>query len=274
VSKPVPSDHATTVPAPNRRLVVLALALVVMLHGVLVMIWVMPVNPFRDAVGQQRLSSYINPYFEQSWSVFAPTPRRGGENVRIRAYIGEPGAKNGTVTEWFDITTDEDARTKYLLNPSRFHSATRRLGGNINGAVGKFNAVQKRLVAASFVDTPRSELEKLIRANNTAGYGGLVNADDYLRNDEMLTRFGTMYATARWGDGITMVQFLVGRRTVPAYALRNKIELEDVPFQYYPVGWRSVIKGEAQAQAAFDDYVTRVPVKKSRASDADKEAGE
>ena len=146
MTKPVPSEHATTIPRPSRRAVVLGLAAVVMLHSLLVMIWVMPVNPFRDAIGQQRLASYINPYFEQSWSVFAPTPRRGGENVKIRAFIGDPESKNGVVTEWFDITTDEDARVKYLVNPSRFHSATRRLGGNLNASLGKFNDAQRRLL--------------------------------------------------------------------------------------------------------------------------------
>ena len=42
--------------------------------------------------------------------MFAPTPRRGGENVQVRAYNGE----TGTTTDWFDITADEDERILHV----------------------------------------------------------------------------------------------------------------------------------------------------------------
>lgn len=228
------------------------------------MIWVMPVNPVRDAVGQQRVSSYINPYFEQSWSVFAPTPRRGGENVVIRAFIGDPTKKNGgTVTEWHDITADADARTKYLVNPSRFHSATRRLGGNVNNAMAAFAIPQRQVVAANFYQTSRTKIGPLLQKGNRAGPRGEANIVGYVQTDEMLTRFGTMYATARWGKGVSMVQFRIGHRSVPNYAERNEVDFSDVPFTYYLVGWRKAMTADKEAQAAFDDYVDRVPVKKT-----------
>lgn len=254
-----PSPHATAIPRVSRRSAILVLVVLAAFHSLLVMLWVMPENPFRDAVGNQRLASYINPYFEQSWSVFAPTPRRGGENVIIRGYIGKPFSHTGKVTPWYDVTADEDARIKYLANPSRFHSATRRLGGNINSSMAQFNATQQQLVAANFVKTPRSRLGELLNQTNKVGAAGQVNTIGYLNNDEMLTRFGTMYARARWGKGVTMVEFRVGHRSVPNFSVRNEVDFRDVPFSYYLIGWRIAMPGNADAQNAFDGYVKKAP---------------
>jgi hypothetical protein len=272
VDKPDPTPHATAIPSVARRLVILVIGLVFAIHTFLVFVWISPVNPFRDAVGPKNVSSYINnPVFdfEQSWSVFAPTPRRGGENVRIRAFIGKPGSKNGTVTDWYDITADEDQRIKYLVNPSSIHSATRRLGGNINKAMGAYNAAQKRVVAANFVMTPRSKMVTALDQTNTHGVQGRLNNEDYVRNDEMLTRFGTMYAIARWGKGVSMVQFLVGHRTVPNFTSRNDVNFLDVPFHYNKIGWRKAIPGSADAQAAFNGYVDQAPAKSPAKKDGE-----
>lgn len=256
-----PSRHTTELPSPARKSIVWVIAFVAALHSFLVMLWVMPVNPIRDAVGQQRLAQYINNDimpFEQSWSVFAPTPRRGGENVVVRAYIGDPKKGEGKLTNWFDITADEDRRIQYLVNPARIHSATRRLGGNINASMPKFNARQQLLTRGNYVETSTkvlySRLEKLnptpIGRNDVVGYA---------ENDAMLTRFLTMYATARWGEGITMIQYRVGHRSVPNYSKRKEIDFRDVPYTYYTFGFRKPLHVGGDAQKAFDRYVEKAP---------------
>jgi hypothetical protein len=238
-----PSRHATELPSRGRRAVVAGIAVMAVIHSVLVMVWVMPTNPIRDAIGADRVSRYINNDvvpFEQSWSVFAPTPRRGGENVQIRAYNGE----TGTTTDWFDITADEDERIRHIPNPSRIHTVTRRLGGGANEHFADLSSAQLDLISS---ETP-SRLEMIRRL-----------PDDYVDIDEMLTRFGTMYAIARWGDGVTMVQVKVGHRRVPAFAKRDRVDFRDVPFTYRTLGWRTTLPGDAGAQAAFDDYVEQAP---------------
>lgn len=263
---PKASPHATTIPPIGRRLVIVAIGVVFAVHTFLVTLWVMPQNPYWDAVGRENLSEYINNDvfpFEQSWSVFAPTPRRGGENVKVRAYYGTPGEDDTRVTNWFDITADEDQRIKYLVNPSRFHSATRRLGGNINSTVGQFNEQQRLVIGGILLTSPRSELEKLLLRYNTKGLAGRSAIKQYLDNDEMLTRYGTMYANARWGKGVTAVEFQVGHRSVPNFSKRHEINFLDVPFTYYRVGIRKAMPGNADAQAAFDGYVRKAPAPKS-----------
>ena len=239
----VPTRHATELPSAGRRAIVLGIALAFAVHSVLVMVWVMPTNPIRDAIGPGRVDAYVNNGivpFEQSWSVFAPTPRRGGENVHVRAYDGE----TGTTTGWYDITADEDKRILHVPNPSRIHSVTRRLGGEVNEKLPELTEAQLDLISS---DTPSRD--QLVRRL----------PDDLVRLDEMLTRFASMYAVARWGDRVSMVQVRVGHRSVPAYAKRGRVDLADVPFTSRTIGWRTAVPGGAAAQAAFDAYVDRAP---------------
>lgn len=236
-----PSRHATDLPSGARRVVVWAIAVVAAIHTTLVVLWVMPTNPIRDAIGNDRVEHYMDNRvipFEQSWSVFAPTPRRADENVSVRAYLGE----TGTTTEWFDITADEDKRIRHLVNPSRIHVVTRRLGGTANELLAGFSDDQREIVTS---DTPS-------RRGMTRGL-----PRDYVAVDDMLTRFVTMYAVARWGDGVTMVQVRIGHRLVPPFAKRQRVNLQDVPFTVQTLGWRKAKRGEAAAQVAFDGYVER-----------------
>ena len=235
-----PTRHATELPSAGRRAVVVVIALVFAVHSALVTVWVMPSNPIRDGAG--RVDAYVNNGFvpfEQSWSVFAPTPRRGGENVHVRAYDGE----TGTTTDWYDITADEDERILHVPNPSRIHAVTRRLGGDVNAQLPGLTEAQVDLISS---DSPSHD--QLVRRL----------PDDLVRVDEMLTRFATMYA-ARWDDRVSMVQVRIGHRSVPAFAKRDRVDLVEVPFTYQTIGWRKPVYGDAAAQAAFDGYVDRAP---------------
>jgi hypothetical protein len=238
----MPTRHATVIPSGGRRAVLWVIAAIAVVHSVLVALWVTPTNPIRDAIGSGRVDAYITNGivpFEQSWSVFAPTPRRGGESVQVRAYNGETGA----TTDWFDITADEDERILHVPNPARIHAVTRRLGGSANEQLADLTATQLDLVSSD--EPSRREMLRLL-------------PDDYVDLDEMLTRFGTMYAIARWGDGITQVQIKIGHRRVPVFANRARADFLDVPFTYRTIGWRKAWRSDADAQAAFDDYVERV----------------
>lgn len=265
------SRHRTEAPRPTRRALVWLLASAALIHSLLIMVWVMPDNPTRQAVGAQRLADYVTPYFEQSWSVFAPTPRRGGENVVVRAYVGDiKHLDQGKVSPWFDVTADEDARIKYLVNPSRIHTATRRLGGNINAAMAKFSTRQKLLVRGGYVTASPDVLVARLKKLNRSGAGGVANIQAFGTHQEMLTRFLSMYARARWGRDVTMIQYAVGHRSVPNFNVRHDEKFLDVPFTYYAFGWRKVIGASDDAQDAFDGYVDRAPAGQLRQATAKK----
>ena len=122
----------------------------------------------------------------------------------------------------------------------------------------KFNARQQLLTRGNYVETSTqvlySRLEKLnptpVGRNDVVGYA---------ENDTMLTRFLTMYATARWGEGITMIQYRVGHRSVPNYSKRKEVDFRDVPYTYYTSGFRKPIFAGGDAQKAFDRYVEKAP---------------
>lgn len=242
MSEPAASRHATELPSVGRRAVVLAIALVFAIHSVLVLVWVMPTNPIRSAIGPHLVEGYIDNKvvpFEQNWSVFAPTPRRAGENVQVRAHFGE----TGRTTAWFDITGDDDRHLRHLLNPSRVHPVTRRLGGEANDQFAGLTDGQLDLIQS---DTPpRKKLERL--------------PHDYVVVDDMLTRFASLYAGARWGDGVSRVQVRVGHRLVPTFAKRHRVDLRSVPFTLETLGWRKAVRGDAAARAAFDGFVVKAP---------------
>ena len=235
--EPALSRHATELPSVGRRAIVLAIALLFAIHSILVVVWVMPTNPIRDAIGSRVVEGYIENEivpFEQNWSVFAPTPRRAGENMLVRAYVGE----TGRTTEWFDITGDDDDRVRHLLNPSRIHPVTRRLGGEANDQFAELTDTQLELIRS---DTPtRTTMDGL--------------PDDYALVDDLLTRFASLYAIARWGDGVSQVQVRVGHRLVPPFAKRHRVDLEDVPFTHVTLGWRKAVRGDVAARRAFEGY--------------------
>ena len=238
-----PTRHGTQLPSGRSRAAVWGIALLAAFHSFLIMLWVMPVNPIRDAVGQERLAKYINDDlfpFEQSWSVFGahPPPRRrerGHPSLHRR-----PEEWYRPLTNWFDITTDEDAQIKYLVNPARIHSATRRLGGNINTSIPKLTEQQRLLLRGEYVETsPTALYKRLVELNPTPA--GRASVAGYAQNEEMVLRFATMYATARWGEGVSMIQYRVGHRSVPNYSKRRDANFLDVPFTYYTFGFRKAI---------------------------------
>src|SRR5690606_10171009 len=54
----------------------------VLLHTFVIATWVGPSTPVREAIGTDTLRSYVHPVFDQSWRIFAPTPRRVAVNFQ------------------------------------------------------------------------------------------------------------------------------------------------------------------------------------------------
>jgi hypothetical protein len=249
------SRHRTTEGRVAPRAVAWILALLAAVHCFLILLWVAPVNPLRDAVGNERLTGYINPYFEQSWSVFAPTPRRISDSIRIRAVVEDPKTGKSTRTEWVDVTTLVSRKIKYDVTPARIEEATRRIGSRINSSMFKFNDQQKLLVQGGYLTTSTRKLAEGLLAAKGNGKGDAAEINSYIVYDEMLVRFATMYAEGKWDGKVSQIQYKVGYQQVPAYAQRNNVKLGDVRVTYWDFGWRKAIPASADGQRAFDDYV-------------------
>lgn len=238
-------------PRPWQKALLLVVALLAAVHTLLVVAWLAPTSPVRNAVGQARLVTYIDPYFQQSWSAISPNAQQIDETLRFRAQVLDVETSKKKITPWFDLTSKEDRFRKYDLEPARVHLINRRLATNLNASMFALNATQRELVNKDYVKVPVVQL-----AAKLQGAGSVPAAvSNYMTYDQMTVQFLSLYAAAQTGDEVLKIQYKVGRRTVPAFKDRKTVELGDKKFTYFAFGWRHAYASQLDAQSAFDSYL-------------------
>ena len=217
-------------------------------------LWLSPASPARDSVGSAALNSYVMPYFDQGWSELDPRLQRVDETFRIRAQLQVADKKKPRLTPWIDLTKAEAGPLRHDADPARVHVMARRLATGLNAAMFSLEPAQRKLVRGTYIEMPIVALEQsLDKAGSDAR---AVQA--YLSYDQMATEFASMYARAKWPDDTILgVQYLVGRRTVPKHADRDKKTLSDVDYLWFAFGYRRAFKGSYESQVAFDSYVKK-----------------
>jgi hypothetical protein len=249
-----PDDALPTPPArprPDRRhprIVHAALGLVVVVlvgHLGATLLWSSASNPVRAAVGDENLRGYMLPFFQQSWSVFAPEPVSSDISLDVRALpSGETEA-----TEWFTVTDRDIANgVTHHLVPSRTYLT------NFSLARGYFRAFQalgdgaKPAVGQSLdLDDWRPELAADIAATSDAGDGAVQS---YLDHEEALNRVASAVAVAQWGE-VDDVQVRV--RITPVTPFEQRADPDPNPeFRFVTTGWRSPLPDSTLDQGAVD----------------------
>lgn len=122
VAEPTPateSAHHAAVPGRLAQGITAVIVAAALAHTAIVGLWALPATPVSDAVGRQTLSSYVLPWWEQSWSIFAPIPLRADWTLRVRAKVEAPGSGRIRVTPWSDVAA------RPSTNPSRASLAPR-----------------------------------------------------------------------------------------------------------------------------------------------------
>ena len=61
-----------------QRGVVTGVGVILVVHSVIVALWLAPSSPIRQAVGDSRLSTYVDPYFQQGDQIVAVSEYRDG----------------------------------------------------------------------------------------------------------------------------------------------------------------------------------------------------
>lgn len=259
-----PTRHHAELPRASKRLVAACIVLAAVVHSFLVMLWVMPANPIRSAVGPARVQRYIsNPVLplDQSWSVFAPVPIHGEEYILIRAFIGDPATGVGKLTNWYDVSADYESRIPYVLTPSRVHLVPARVAANLGQTGANLNPAQKKVLSVGFDRRHLPQLRRALLKLNKGGADGRRAVTAYLKYDEMMTRYVSLYARARWGSGITLVQYQIGIRWVPDFTQRHQYTLQDVKVAFTVHGFRPATwsSGGDATRRIFAKYVRRAP---------------
>lgn len=238
---------------PRHRWVVEVLLVVVVVHSVILALWLAPTSPIRHAVGDGRLASYVDPYFQQGRDVVGIGSQQVDESFSIRAFVQPGGGGKGAATQWIDLTQLDNRENHHDLAAGRVHLIARRLATNLNNAMFGLNQAQRKIVRELTADDlPSAVKVRLTKAGSDAGAVRFFQA-----YDQMATQFASLYAQSRWDGRIVQVQFRVGRRTVPPHARRSTARLSGVDFEIFSFGWRQTFRGSAEARETFDSYVTR-----------------
>jgi hypothetical protein len=233
-----------------RTTLIVALAVLALVHSLLVALWLAPRGPVRDVAGGSLLATYVDPYFRQSWDLLEPSAQRVDEALWVRARV-RTGPETLALTPWLDVTKADLTRTRDDVAPARIHLAGRRLATNLNNAMFALGGSGRQVVLDSTVGRPPETLRAAlasagVRPADVAAYADL---------DTMATRFASLYTQAYTDRRVVQVQYRVARRTVPPHADRDEQRVSSVPFEWFDAGWRAAVRGSAEAQSAFDGYL-------------------
>lgn len=233
-----------------RTTLVLGLGALALVHSLLVALWLAPAGPVREVAGDSVLASYVDPYFRQSWDLLEPSSQRVDEALWVRARV-RLGEGEVTETPWLDVTKADLTRARADVAPARVHLSGRRLATNLNNAMFGLGTAGRQVAQGSAVQEPGS----LAAGLQATGVPALELAA-YLDLDTMASRFATLYTQAYADARVVQVQYRVGRRIVPPREQRDTARVSSEPFEWFDAGWRRAQRGSAEAQAAFDDWLT------------------
>lgn len=236
------------------RVAVWLLLVAVLTHTFLIAAWVGPNTPVRQAIGAERLRSYVVPVFEQSWMIFAPTPRRVAVNLQVRAEYIDPATGELEISAWVDLVDGEDALIAGNPFPPRMSLAARRVANTLNATMGNLNEEQVALVAGNYLTTPVSVLgERMVDAGDASVPVGTVG--DYMTYDQAASHLATAYCTFTLGAEVTQVQYRTGMRYVPSYDSRSDTTLDEAEITWFSYGWRPATPLSDQELELFAPYV-------------------
>lgn len=136
------------------------------MHFAFTLLYLTPPNPIRIALNQP-LDRYMNPYFSQSWRLFAPEPGGTDSIVLVACRVREGDAT--IESEWFDITTPlHQHRYRHRLSPGLLLARAQRprlflLANPMHDAIRRYGLPNPIIEAA------RAEIEAAAKRRFDAG---------------------------------------------------------------------------------------------------------
>ena len=227
-----------------------ALGALLCAHLVATAVFVGPDNAAKETLGTS-LTSYMQPMFQQEWSLFAPTPISTGYSMWVRGWYDEEKS-----TEWVNVTQLEiDGNILHTLAPSRAGIVTRRLAGNMRKQYRAVRDGEREALAGNYHSEAWARLEERMKALPEHSSAGRISY--LLRLDRSMAAYATQFVWAHWGkdEGIKYVQFKIEEKTAPRFAQRDK-GLEPTPI-VREFGRRPLYTYEGQDNQAFAEAIER-----------------
>jgi hypothetical protein len=222
------------------------LALVLSFHFAATALWVSPAAPLYNALAPV-LNPYMQPFFQQGWSIFAPNPDHGDYTFLFRARWTDRSTGQLRTSDWVNVTTRE--WNGILHNPlyPRSDTYTDELSRILSGDQGNLTDNQASIAER---DYSRSGWGQLL-ADLSAQKGADPDLpESYVRHERVAAAFATQYAYALWGPAVGAVQIRLKYTPVPSFEDRTGQDAQpQSAFTYY--GWRPAVVPGGQSQKYF-----------------------
>ncbi|MFD2757272.1 DUF5819 family protein [Gulosibacter faecalis] len=239
-------QHSTKKRSPIVRVVLVVASMLTAWHVFASFLWIAPTSPAREVVPGNALTSYMIPFFGQSWSVFAPAPINGDYVFKVRALVPDDAGEL-VETEWVDATAVELSMLQYNLFPPRAGIQSSQVASEYKSQYDAITADHQVIVQLNyFEDDFEQRLEDKL---DTYGETDLVDA--YMPAEHQATAYATQVALAVFGDDVVRVQYEVTRQNVVPFEDRNDPDAQLPQATVLTPGWRGLVRNEGQSDEAF-----------------------
>ena len=222
------------------------LALVLSFHFAATALWVSPADPIYDAMAPV-LNPYMQPFFQQGWSLFAPNPYSGGYTFLLRARWADRSTGQLRTSDWVDVTAREWSGVLHNPLHPRSDLYTDGLSEDLADDQDDLLDSQASIVERDYSHSGWDQLLADLSAQKGADPNWL---ESYIRHERVAAAFATQYAYALWGPDVEAVQIQLEYTPVPNFENRaNKDAQPESFFTYF--GWRPTVVFDGQSQKYF-----------------------
>jgi Family of unknown function (DUF5819) len=224
------------------------LALVLSFHFAATALWVSPAAPLYHALAPV-LNPYMQPFFRQGWSIFAPNPIQGDSTLLLRARWTDRSTGGLRTSGWVDVTRRE--WSGILHNPlhPRSDLDTYGLYQILNEDRDNLTDNQASICERDYSHSGWDQLRADLSAQRGADRDWL---ESYVRHERVAAAFATQYAYAWWGPDVEAVQIRLMYTPVPGFEGRAGDAQPKSGFTY---GWRPTVVFDGQSQRYFAETV-------------------
>ena len=236
------------------RATALVVATVLLAHFAATFISVAPEDVLSNTV-ESTAAQYMSPLFDQSWSLYAPTPRfvkrNGSPQLIIRARLEDPRTKQLSTTSWLNVSSHEQSQKHDNPFAPRTTWLTEELVFRMMNARDALSRNQLSLTRGDYSNAGWRELRADL--NRQAG-ASTDDIADYVQKERVVAALATQYARARWGPSVRAVQVRCVFRMIP----RFEDQSAGPTTKSDELGWRSTLTFVGQSERLFADYAKRV----------------
>ncbi|MFF1879522.1 DUF5819 family protein [Leifsonia sp. NPDC058230] len=259
-SKPS-GDREAKAPARRPRTLVMRIvlggaALVTAWHVLASFLWIGPITPLRELIPGNALSSYMLPWFGQSWSVFAPAPINGDYRFHVRAVLADKSG-NEIVTDWVAATDVELAMSHHTLFPARAANLGLKQASSLKAAWDALTPAQRKVAELNYFkgDDWLGRMQVALNEENKNQNTDAVVR--YIVQERYSDAYAVQVARAIWGDSVIRVQYQASRQNIIPFEDRHTPGAQKPALQFAPIGWRGLIVMPGQSEQEFADVFLR-----------------